>query len=69
MDKYNRDNFTQQFVSSDSVDAYSLEEQEYSGDFGFMDQYNDSPLVKGIIWAEILGPPVSKRKGRGRHGF
>lgn len=28
-----------------------------------------SPLMQGIIWAEVLGKPVSKRKGRGRHGF
>lgn len=28
-----------------------------------------SPLMQGIIWAEVLGKPVSKRRGHGRHGF
>lgn len=28
-----------------------------------------SPLVQGVIWAEVLGRPVSKRHGRGRRGF
>jgi len=28
-----------------------------------------SPLMQGIIWAEVLGRPVSKRRGHGRHGF
>lgn len=28
-----------------------------------------SPLVQGIVWAEVLGKPVSKRQGRGRHGI
>jgi len=28
-----------------------------------------SPLMQGIIWSEVLGKPVSRRKGRGRHGL
>ena len=28
-----------------------------------------SPLMQGIIWAEVLGKPISRRKGRGRHGL
>ena len=28
-----------------------------------------SPLMQGIIWAEVLGRPVSKRRGHGRHGL
>lgn len=27
------------------------------------------PLVQGVIWSEILGRPVSKRKGFGRFGL
>jgi hypothetical protein len=30
---------------------------------------NAPSLIQGIIWAEILGKPVSKRQGRGRFGF
>jgi hypothetical protein len=26
-------------------------------------------LIEGIIFAEVLGRPVSRRRGRGRHGF
>ena len=26
-------------------------------------------LMQGVIFAEILGRPVSRRRGRGRHGF
>ena len=29
----------------------------------------NSPLAEGIVWAEILSPPVSKRHGRGRRGI
>ncbi len=29
----------------------------------------NSPLEEGIVWAEILSPPVSKRHGRGRRGI
>lgn len=28
-----------------------------------------SPLMQGVIWAEVLGKPISRRKGRGRHGL
>ncbi len=28
-----------------------------------------SPLMQGVIWSEVLGKPVSRRRGRGRHGF
>lgn len=27
------------------------------------------PLKQGVVWAEILGPPVGRRKSRGRHGL
>lgn len=33
------------------------------------DRPNNVDLAKGIVWAEILGPPVSKRQGRGRRGL
>ena len=26
-------------------------------------------VIQGIVFAEILGKPVSRRRGRGRHGF
>jgi len=29
----------------------------------------NSPLAEGIVWSEILSPPVSKRHGRGRRGI
>lgn len=32
-------------------------------------EMNAASLVQGIIWAEILGKPVSKRNGKGRFGF
>lgn len=28
-----------------------------------------SPLMRGILWAEVLGRPLCKRKGRGRYGL
>ena len=28
-----------------------------------------SEMMQGVIFAEILGPPVARRRGRGRHGF
>ncbi len=36
--------------------------------FAHLDRFR-SPLVQGVIWAEVLGRPVSKRHGRGRRGF
>lgn len=35
---------------------------------GLRRQY-DNPLTQGIVWSEILGPPLCKRKGRGRRGI
>ncbi len=26
-------------------------------------------MMQGVIFAEILGPPLARRRGRGRHGF
>jgi len=28
-----------------------------------------NPLIQGVIWAEVLGKPVCKRRGRGRYGI
>lgn len=28
-----------------------------------------NPLVQGVIWSEVLGRPVSRRRGRGRRNF
>ncbi len=28
-----------------------------------------STLMRGILWAEVLGRPLCKRKGRGRYGL
>lgn len=33
-----------------------------------LDRYAN-PLIQGVIWAEVLGRPVSKRRGRGRNGI
>lgn len=35
---------------------------------GFYRLYAD-PLKQGVVWAEVLGPPVCRRKSRGRHGL
>jgi len=33
-----------------------------------LDRYAN-PVVQGVIWAELLGKPISRRRGRGRNGL
>lgn len=49
--------------------AYAIRGTERVSYVDLSDDNIQTDLIRGIVWAELLSPPVSKRKGRGRFGL